>query len=426
MILTMGNRRLHDCWAFALASILLIFQAQGAGTAYLFVDLAPPGSVDSRAEGVSGGQQVGWVTWRTGYPDPLPYTKASLWNGSLASLVDLHPAGFEESYCFATSGSQQVGSALTLTNSHALLWSGSAASVVDLHPAGYAASGAKALAGTNQYGIGYPIQSERSHALMWSGSAASVVDLHPPGYYDSGIVAAYGDQQVGTCMTMGGELRAVLWHGTALSAVDLTPAGYYGALADAVSHGQQVGSVYPTAQNVYHAALWSGSAESFVDLHPSGYAYSTATGTDGNMQVGAVTAAVGSGLRATVWYGDAASAVDLHQYVPKGVYVDSVAYDIDENGVIVGIATDWSYLRHAVMWVPVVVPSLAVAVSGQNLEISFTTESGFTDQLESTSVLGGHWTDKGIPVSGTGGKVTIPVQMSPGYAGEFFRIRRFQ
>ena len=143
------------------------------------------------------------------------------------------------------------------------------------------------------------------------------------------------------------------------------------------------------------------------------------------MQVGGAVRTSSEDWRATAWYGDPTSAVDLHQYV-KGAYLGSIAEAIEANGVIVGAVFDSSGSRRAVMWWPVAAPSLAVAVSGADLEISFITQSGLTDQLESTEALGGDWTDIGIPVSGTGGKTTIRVQMSPGREGEFFRVRRFQ
>lgn len=84
--------------------------------------LHPAGSTESRALGVSGGQQVGWV--RTG-----SVSHAGYWSGTAASFVDLHPAGASRSSASAVSGGYQAGG----VDVHAGLWSGTAQSWEDLH-----------------------------------------------------------------------------------------------------------------------------------------------------------------------------------------------------------------------------------------------------------------------------------------------------
>ena len=127
--------------------------------------------------GISGGQQVGF--WQRDI-----HWHASLWSGTEASWVDLHPTGFEGSCANGISGGQQVGWA-TLSYAgitHAGLWSGTAASWVDLNPAGATWSQA------NGVSAGYQVGSADGHASLWNGTAASWVDLEgllPPDEYCS-------------------------------------------------------------------------------------------------------------------------------------------------------------------------------------------------------------------------------------------------
>jgi hypothetical protein len=147
-------------------------------------------------------------------------------------------------------------------NGHALLWNGTAASVVDLHPAGFNFSGANGVWGGSQVGAGRgPATGFSTHALLWNGTAASVVDLHPAGFLGSVASDVWGTEQVGWGYDQGAYNHALLWHGTAASVVDLHPAGYGRSWAYAVSNGIQVG--YADSG----AIAWSGTAERAVNLH---------------------------------------------------------------------------------------------------------------------------------------------------------------
>jgi uncharacterized membrane protein len=153
-----------------------------SGTAESYVDLNPSGVHESKAYGVSAGQQVGYGDGR-----------ALLWSGTSDSSVMLNPSGFQHSYACGISGGQQVGwgdgPATTGNRAHALLWSGTAASYVDLNPIGFDESRAYSVSIGQQVGYGYGNSTGGQwHALLWSGSAESYVDLHsflPPGYDSS-------------------------------------------------------------------------------------------------------------------------------------------------------------------------------------------------------------------------------------------------
>ena len=110
-------------------------------SAYTVKDLHPSGFADSYAFGISGGQQVGYGLLQ---PPPDRNNRALLWSGTAASVVDLTPTGPQyPSGSFDTqlvtsgvSGGLQVGygqGRATFFRTHALLWNGTAASVMDLH-----------------------------------------------------------------------------------------------------------------------------------------------------------------------------------------------------------------------------------------------------------------------------------------------------
>src|SRR5436190_23232430 len=64
--------------------------------------LGPTGSASSRGFGAGSAQQVG-SAWVGGVQ------RASVWNGTAASWVDLHPAGACESAALDAYGGRQVG-----------------------------------------------------------------------------------------------------------------------------------------------------------------------------------------------------------------------------------------------------------------------------------------------------------------------------
>jgi hypothetical protein len=109
------------------------------------------------------------------------------------------------------------------------------------------------------------------------------------------------------------------------------------------------------------AMMWRGTAESAVNLHPPKYASSlagsVAYGTNGIQQVGFASDNPFADTHAYVWSGSAESGVDLQPYLsPLGMLLyRSVAFDISEDGVIVGEALDSGGDTHAVMWTPILV-----------------------------------------------------------------------
>jgi MYXO-CTERM domain-containing protein len=157
--------------------------------------------------------QVG-VAWVGGTP------RASLWQGSAESWVNLNPAGASSSLANGIHADQQVGWASIAGTQRAGLWSGSAASWVDLHPAGATTSTAWGVHDGRQ--VGSAIFGGIARAGLWEGSAASWVDLSQflTGSWGSTTAFAIWSDETGTFVVGRGfnkdtgREEALMWHMT--------------------------------------------------------------------------------------------------------------------------------------------------------------------------------------------------------------------
>jgi hypothetical protein len=355
-------RSLLAAW-FVVAAALL-YSCSNAGT--YRPTLLKAGSFPSAfGYGLSGNSQVGigFVLHSTMH--------AFMWNGTTSSAVDLNPTGFTYSIANDVWGANQIGTAWgsPTGGDQAFLRNGTAASAINLHPPGFAASYGTGIYGTSQVGYGYNSAAGNYHALLWHGTAASAIDLHPGGVDTSQAAGVSGGFQVGhgSGPITGGNRHALLWSGTAASVVDLHPPGFRHSRAFAVSGASQVGDGLLTGVGT-HALLWYGTAASFVDLHPTGFTSSSAHGVAGSLQVGSAAGpgAPGKG-HAMLLTGTPESALDLHVFLSGlgPTFTQSVAYNIADNGSIVGFATDTVGRSYAVLWMPVPEPrSCALVICG--------------------------------------------------------------
>ena len=191
----------------------------------------------------------------------------------------------------------------------------------------------------------------------------SAVDLHPAEFAWSEALDVSGEFQVGLAYNseVGGDQHAILWHGSAAGAIDIHPAGFSNSLAVGISGASQVGYGYSSVANGVHALLWNGTAASAVDRHPAGFDGSRAYGVSAAGQVGsAYGPSTNSGHgHAILWTGTAATALDIHPFLANlgPSFTNSVAFDIDDSGSIVGYARDKRGTLYAVLWTPVPEPA---------------------------------------------------------------------
>jgi hypothetical protein len=188
-------------------------------------DLQPAGYGLSTANGVGGGQQVGYAFSKDGQTQ-----RAMLWRGTAASAVDLYPAGATRSQAFDTDGTIQVGSAVIGETARAALWRGSSFGWVDLTPThlGFDSAGVRATDGGRQVGGAGNTTGGPALAFLWEGSAHTAVPLRPVGSLrNSEAFDVRGNQQVGMSFDVGapGWRHATLWTGDPDSGVTCTPRG---------------------------------------------------------------------------------------------------------------------------------------------------------------------------------------------------------
>jgi hypothetical protein len=346
--------------ATALVLALHSPAAGGVYTAYMPIDLHPPGARDSGIGGAGGRLQAGMITTVDDFGN------AAVWSGSAGSFINLHPAGYDHSEAMATSGSEVVGYATTLSLGvpHAMLFTGGGGAI-NLNPADSIYSIAYGAAPGKQVGFALIGASHISHAGMWFSSAASWVVLHPAGYATSEAWGVAGDMQVGWAEPHEGGAHAILWRGAASSAINLNPPGASASIAYATDGIRQGGfSIFtPSASSPggSHATLWSSSAMSVIDLHPHpsfGYVSSQVWAMHGEYQVGFATRTPPNKFhplsRAMLWNGSADSFVDLHNFLPPQ-YSSSEARGMDDLGNIYGSAiftnpADQTSMTHAIMW----------------------------------------------------------------------------
>ncbi|MEQ1821584.1 MAG: PxKF domain-containing protein [Fimbriimonadaceae bacterium] len=325
---------------FLLATVSLL---PGMSLAqYTFSSLLPTVAHDqSFGLAIDGTGQAGYCV------DTSFVSRASIWQNTGASLVDLHPSGFFLSQATGCSGTSQVGFGMDSSFSiRALLWSGTAASAVDLTPAGALSAFCTGVSGSEQ--VGFADFGSGSRAIVWNGTAASFQDITPSGASAATVLCTSGGTQ-GGWSNITGDNHATIWSGSAVSASDIHPAAYTVSQVSATDGNTHGG--FAILGGVERAAFWGTSG--FVDLHPAGYQQSAVRGVSSTKQAGYGLDA-GGVSHALVWSGTAASVVDLNQFLPIG-YTGAQALGMDDNGNIVGVAFGGtsSGQAEAVVWNPV-------------------------------------------------------------------------
>ena len=243
------------------------------GTPVSGIDLNPSGAGRSRIYAVSGSQQIGESRFE---PDP---TCAGVWtSGTPGSWQRLTSPGIQ-STARGGRGNIQVGYATIGGQVQASVWNGTIASRVNLH-LGSSSSHIYASDGNQHVG-----DEGLSEARMWTGTSGSWVNMDPPfPIVISRLFGVDGGEQAGYIYLLTGSppsqiQHAGLWRGNSGSFVDLHPGGAQESAVWAVDGGQQVG--YAVIDGGHHAGLWGGTASSWTDLHsllPPVFLYSQAKG----------------------------------------------------------------------------------------------------------------------------------------------------
>lgn len=261
------------------------------------------------------------------------------WTGTAAAergvwgVTSLHPAGATESRAMgvdASDGLVVVGYATIGGMDRASLWEGTAESWLDLNPPG--ATGSQATFTSSGLHVGYAMFGGVDHAVMWNAQTGAWVDLHPVGATASRATGVEGSIQAGFA-TVNGADHACFWHDTAESWIDLHPAGATRSRATAVAGETLVG--FGTFDGFDHAGRWFDLAASWIDLHPVGATESRACGNVstwyGSDQAGFAT--IGGIDHACIWSG------------PAGLWSDIQPTQATRSRVLTARRNQWSWLQ---------------------------------------------------------------------------------
>lgn len=232
------------------------------GTALSAINFNPFGSSSGLIHCMRDGKQAGALD-----------NHATLWMGAPNAYVSLRPAGSFQSMARAIDGNYQAGNtAFSSGIWRASLWQGSAQSWINLHPANENIISSWVFGARNGQQVGYVrFQPMNDRAVIWTGSASSWVDIHPSGAGKSYALDTHNNLQVGYAIFNNVD-QAGYWRGTRNSWVSLHPANYSSSTATAVHDYWVVGHAFNA---LHHAFLWNtGANNTRQNLHnalPSGY-----------------------------------------------------------------------------------------------------------------------------------------------------------
>jgi hypothetical protein len=331
--------------AFALTLFALVAVAPASGYRVVILGQDRP----TRLRGTA----VDWPFVATEMSFGRDFNRGSaplLWDSRTNTSIDLRPPRMVHGFVSAIAKGVQAGrvTPADFARSYACMWRGTPESFVWLHPfptAGGFDSTVNDTDGTYQVGRGS--DGNRDLALVWKGTRESVQVYNPPG---SRHASATGVDWPYVCGSAAG-YGALLWIGGPAKIVPLQPFPYQSSYANATRNGVQVGAVAHTATSYPFGAMWRGSASTFRLLHKFGWMQSRIQRTNGFVHVGWAQRYSDYRRIAIAFHGvESPRYIDLDALLPP-YYVGSEARNVDDNGVIVGVA----YLpstTHTVLWIP--------------------------------------------------------------------------
>ncbi|MET3131600.1 putative HAF family extracellular repeat protein [Oxalobacteraceae bacterium GrIS 1.11] len=270
---------------------------------------------------------------------------ATLWNGT--TRTDLASLGGKDSYSRAINNAGQVVGYSSIDQSdssatHATLWNGARAT--DLGTLGGGNSNAKGINNAGQV-VGdaetSDAQGGATHAFLSDGVHMRDLGALPgaTNSYASGINDK--GQVVGTSNSVDGGNHAVIWNGTTMSDLGLangTPSWYSSSGFGINNAGQVVGSSetgqWHRDQNVEHAMLWSGTTK--TELGTLGGDNSVAYSINNSGLVVGWANQDNNAMSAVMWKNG--QAINLNSLTNDSDWHLYMATGINDQGAIVGLA----------------------------------------------------------------------------------------
>jgi probable HAF family extracellular repeat protein len=294
----------------------------------------------SQANAVNdAGQVVGTCGLKDADGKPL-WLRAVLWSHGQTTDLGLLEGGTSSEAFGINNKGQAVGRGNVADGSiHAFLWDGTLHEIGTLggsHSEAWAINDAGKVVGMST------TADEVNHAFLWDGTMRDLGTLGGIRSFAYDINEA-GDV-VGTAEDKSGHLHAVMWADGG-PPIDLGTLGGTGSLATGTNNsGMVVGTSFTKDDKTQHPFLWVGNVMS--DLHTLKKTWGIPSRiNDGGVVVGFVCPAEGAscdhdGDKGAIWQnGQITDLNDLLSSKAKRKWLIQAAYDISNDGVIVGIGT---------------------------------------------------------------------------------------
>jgi probable HAF family extracellular repeat protein len=369
--------------------------------------------------------------------------RATYWSNSTSIPLDLGTLGGVSSDAWGINDlGQIVGDAyLPGGEFEAAVWAKGSSRALDL---GNIGGGSTAVGVNNSgqiVGTAYTAGNAMPRAVLWATTNSQPLDLGTLGGA-GGDASSINDlgQIVGDGNPAGGSgsywVHAAFWPNAGSRAVDLGTLGYLATWCSAINQsGQIVGGGIP-ASNTYQAAFWTNRSSGGLPLATPGSPQSFALGINASGQI-VGWAGDSTVYHAVLWTNSTAPALDLNTVVPANSgWTLLWANAINDSGEIVGVGSINGHERafalrplqpDAPATATFLLRIVATVRSGNDLQLSFTSQAGHTFNVLATADLNtGTWVTLLTGIPGTGGTVAVTIPNAFTQPRQFYRIQQAQ